>query len=294
MLIGKRTYFIYDGSVLLGEITFDIISGQVKDEGYYIFVSGSYYPLEMVVLESEQWKSYACHNDHLGTPKVMTNQAGDVVWEAIYEPFGEIDRYLVNRIPNNFRFPGQYEDELTGLYYNHYRYYISHIGRYNRNDPYGHNRCEVDILGYISDYVYVNNIPVKFVDPEGTYTVKNCKSWGADVINALIKVLNTDLDKCACNEKIKKEDFKKAVHRATWECKDTEFVDKVNCAQVIGKYKVEIGQCALKEKCYGGMVICGCLTGTLFHEALHLYGIYDEHKVDKISKKCFSCYIKRY
>ena len=100
---------------------------------------------------------YYYHNDHLGTPEVMTNQAGNVVWEAIYQPFGEIDRYLNAKISNNFRFPGQYEDELTGLYYNHFRYYIPNLGRYNRLDPYGYLDLYVRYYNRRS-FIFLKNI----------------------------------------------------------------------------------------------------------------------------------------
>ena len=60
------------------------------------------------------------HNDHLGTPQVMTDQTGAVVWSGEYEPFGKA---TVNddpdgdgqRVINNLRFPGQYYDAETGL-----------------------------------------------------------------------------------------------------------------------------------------------------------------------------------
>jgi len=71
---------------------------------------------------------YYYHNDHLGTPKAMTDADGVVVWDAVYRPFGEIES-LSATVENNFRFPGQYEDELTGLHYNHHRYYIAQLGR---------------------------------------------------------------------------------------------------------------------------------------------------------------------
>ena len=31
---------------------------------------------------------YYYHNDHLGTPVAMTDESGQVVWRADYEPFG--------------------------------------------------------------------------------------------------------------------------------------------------------------------------------------------------------------
>jgi len=77
---------------------------------------------------------YYYHLDHLGTPQVMTDEDGEVVWKADYRPFGEAD-VTVNTVENNFRFPGQYYDEETGLHYNYHRYYDPGIGRYLRTDP---------------------------------------------------------------------------------------------------------------------------------------------------------------
>ena len=57
---------------------------------------------------------YWVHNDHLGTPRALTNRAQEVVWEATYSPFGEA-RITTEVLTNNLRFPGQYfdGDQLT-------------------------------------------------------------------------------------------------------------------------------------------------------------------------------------
>ncbi|MBW1741158.1 MAG: RHS domain-containing protein [Deltaproteobacteria bacterium] len=77
---------------------------------------------------------YYYHLDHLGTPQVMTDEDGEVVWKADYRPFGEAD-VTVNTVENNFRFPGQYYDQETGLHYNYFRDYHPGIGRYIEPDP---------------------------------------------------------------------------------------------------------------------------------------------------------------
>jgi RHS repeat-associated protein len=61
-----------------------------------------------------------------------------VVWDVDYTPFGEIANYVTNTLPVDqpFRFPGQYQDTLTGLYYNWNRYYMSTLSRYSRPDPF--------------------------------------------------------------------------------------------------------------------------------------------------------------
>ena len=69
------------------------------------------------------------HNDHLGTPQKMTSVNGAVVWNATYSSFGEANVDITSTITNNLRFPGQYEDEETGLHYNYHRYYDPTTGR---------------------------------------------------------------------------------------------------------------------------------------------------------------------
>jgi uncharacterized protein RhaS with RHS repeats len=35
--------------------------------------------------------AYCFHNDHLGTPQVLTNDSQNVVWRAVYTPFGKAE-----------------------------------------------------------------------------------------------------------------------------------------------------------------------------------------------------------
>ena len=100
-------------------------------------------------------------NNHLGTPLLMTDKDGKVVWEAYYEPFGEAEVDSYSTITNNFRFPGQYYDEETGLHYNYFRYYDPKTGRYLTPDPIGFLGGELNLFSY------VNNNPINLIDPLG-------------------------------------------------------------------------------------------------------------------------------
>ena len=73
---------------------------------------------QTVVSYTSEPRLYYYHNDQLGTPKIMTDDTGTVVWEAEYKPFGEAEVHPSSTVVNNFRFPGQYYDQETGFHYN--------------------------------------------------------------------------------------------------------------------------------------------------------------------------------
>jgi RHS repeat-associated protein len=98
---------------------------------------------------------YFYHLNHLGTPRAMTDENGNVAWKADYKPFGEAE--VAGDAENRFRFPGQYLDGETGLHYNWHRYYDSGIGRYLTGDPMG-------LEGGINLYSYAADNPIVFLD----------------------------------------------------------------------------------------------------------------------------------
>ena len=101
---------------------------------------------------------YFYHLNHLGTPRAMTDENGNVVWKADYKPFGEAE--VAGDAENRFRFPGQYLDGETGLHYNWHRYYDSETGRYLKADPIG-------LVGGINLFAYVSGNPVNSADIYG-------------------------------------------------------------------------------------------------------------------------------
>jgi RHS repeat-associated protein len=99
------------------------------------------------------------HTDHLGTPQLITDASQAVVWAADYTPFGSVN-LTTETVTNNLRFPGQYFDAETNLFYNHNRYYDPTLGRYITSDPIG--------LGAgTNTYAYAGANPAMYVDPSG-------------------------------------------------------------------------------------------------------------------------------
>jgi RHS repeat-associated protein len=112
--------------------------------------------------------AYYYHNDHLGTPQVLTDGNGNIVWKAAYTPFGDA-AISIATVENPFRFPGQYYDQETGLHYNYFRYYNPQTGRYITPDPIG-------LTGGIDLFTYVNN-PINVMDPFGLFESPWYLTW---------------------------------------------------------------------------------------------------------------------
>lgn len=108
-------------------------------------------------------------NDRLGSPEILTDASGTVVWEAWYEPFGEAHIHPSSSVVNNHRLPGQYYDQETGLHYNYHRYYDPKTGRYLTPDPIG-------LGGGTNLYTYVGNNPINRNDPLALLSI--AEAWG--------------------------------------------------------------------------------------------------------------------
>ncbi|MBF0527592.1 MAG: RHS repeat-associated core domain-containing protein [Deltaproteobacteria bacterium] len=86
------------------------------------------------------------------------DSSGATVWKWDKDPFG--NGAPTGSLTYNLRFPGQYYDSETGLYYNMARDYNPGLGRYIQSDPIG-------LDGGINTYAYAENDPVSGVDPDG-------------------------------------------------------------------------------------------------------------------------------
>ncbi len=110
---------------------------------------------------------YYVHNDHLGTPQVVTDANRNVRWRAQYAPFGEAE-IVVNDIEMPIRFPGQYFDEESGLHYNYFRDYDPSLGRYVQTDPIG-------LAGGMNTFGYGYQNPARYVDIFGLEVTLTCR-----------------------------------------------------------------------------------------------------------------------
>ena len=122
--------------------------------------------------------------DHLDTPRVIVNQAHQIVWRWDSDPFGETP---ANENPSglgtfayNPRFPGQYFDAETGLHYNYFRDYEPETGRYVESDPIG-------LRAGVQTYAYASSYALGLADPFGLRGTPGPKPGVQGPHNQLIK-----------------------------------------------------------------------------------------------------------
>jgi RHS repeat-associated protein len=151
---GTRTYFFYSDEGLIGK--YDETGTEIKTYGYKPDSTWTTDPLFL----KQGGEYYFYQSDHLGTPQKLVGVNGAVVWSARYSAFGKSD-VQVETVTNNLRFPGQYYDVETGLFYNWFRYYDPKIGRYLKGAPSGGSLTQNHL------YAYVNDKPIATIDPNG-------------------------------------------------------------------------------------------------------------------------------
>ncbi|MCX5868618.1 MAG: RHS domain-containing protein [Proteobacteria bacterium] len=168
----RKNYLAFSGAVVL----WCLVLGSA-----FIFTE------ESVRAQESAEKIYYFHLDHLGTPLVMTDADINIVWRWQYGPFGEESPWMEsNTISQNLRFPGQYYDAETGLYYNFHRYYSPKLGRYLTPDPIKmlnlysillSLKCKIDPLivegADVDLYGYALNNPIIWIDRLGLMCEKS-------------------------------------------------------------------------------------------------------------------------
>ena len=150
------THYVYDlAGHLIAEST---DTGTTTRE--YVWLNDM--PLAVVAdVDTPSPNLYYVHADHLDRPLKMTDGTEAVVWDAVYNPFGDVNA-ITGSASNNLRFPGQYFLIESGLHYNWYRHYDPTLGRYTQTDP----------LGFVDGpaiYPYARSAPGMYADPDGQF-----------------------------------------------------------------------------------------------------------------------------
>lgn len=119
------------------------------------------------------------YTDPVGTPVAMSDEAGNVVWESDYMPFGE-DLPVTTTVPNNKMFVGKEKDAESGMHYFGARYMEATIGRFISPDPKGpidpgsgelNNEFLLNSQKF-NAYLYGLNNPYLYLDPDGNSEIR--------------------------------------------------------------------------------------------------------------------------
>ncbi|WP_337271243.1 RHS repeat domain-containing protein [Oryzifoliimicrobium ureilyticus] len=143
------TAYLWDGDHMAAEAPLHLDGHVAWDEATHWHFEENSHRLLAKQLPSDEMLAVVC--DHLGTPKEMFDDKGDLVWAADHQVWGAIRTTRTfgklavvakhGREPDElacpWRFPGQYEETETGLYYNRHRHYDPLTGQYASPDPIG-------------------------------------------------------------------------------------------------------------------------------------------------------------
>jgi len=97
--------------------------------------------------------------DHLGSVREALDAGGTMQARYDYDPYGQ-RTILTEDIPTTFAYTGHYFHKPSGLYFSPFRGLDPTAGRWLNRDPLGE-------MGGLNLYAYVNNDPIRNVDPLG-------------------------------------------------------------------------------------------------------------------------------
>jgi len=122
---------------------------------------------------------YYILTDQVGSPKLITDESGNVVKQLDYDAFGNVisDSNTDFTIP--FGFAGGLQDNGTGLIRFGYRDYDPETGRWTARDPIGFAGGDTNLYGYVL------GDPINLIDPTGEFGVAGA------VVGAVVNAVST-------------------------------------------------------------------------------------------------------
>jgi RHS repeat-associated protein len=136
--VTRETQFVWDGHTVVHELDsgFELTTWHWEPETF------------TPVAKESRGRKWSIASDHLGTPTEMYDESGRLALKMQLDLFGMPNFSAGEAGDCPWRWPGQYADEETGLYYNRFRYYDPDAGKYISQDPIG-------LTGGLALYAYV-------------------------------------------------------------------------------------------------------------------------------------------
>lgn len=108
-------------------------------------------------------EKYYLGYDQVGSLRIITDNAGNIVKQIDYDSFGNIINDTNPNFSIPFGFAGGLHDRVTGLVRFGFRDYLPEIGKWTAKDP-------IDFAAGDSNlYGYVENDPINLTDPQGLF-----------------------------------------------------------------------------------------------------------------------------
>jgi RHS repeat-associated protein len=152
---GSTQLNAYAGTGKAGQLLFS--NHSTKGGTRYVYLGG-----KLIAEHSNQTGVSYAHTDALGSVVAHTNASGQLMGARTrYEPFGAT---ALGDVPQSLGFTGHVNDSDTGLVYMQQRYYDPIAGRFLSVDPV---TTDAKTGGFFNRYVYGNNNPYRYIDPNG-------------------------------------------------------------------------------------------------------------------------------
>ncbi|MFN0121068.1 MAG: RHS repeat-associated core domain-containing protein [Blastocatellia bacterium] len=172
---GSGTLYYLRSSVL-GDVVAEIAGGMV----YRSYVRGGQGQTLAVRSYGGDSDMLWVHADHIGSSRTVTNSSGALVYKAHYDPYGQLvaESNPGNAWKHSRKFTGYERDWATNLDFANARTSDYRRGRFLQPDPLGLGASDLTAPQSLNAYAYVENDPVKKIDPSGMNAeMPECYLW---------------------------------------------------------------------------------------------------------------------
>jgi len=156
--VGNYYLYSFDGKLLQ---TYNVYGVLLKD---YIYMG------DRLIAEYDHVGSrYLYYTpDQINSTRVVTDDAGTVVYSAAHDPYGGIQQTWVNTFDPTPKFSGKERDAESGLDYFGARYYSNPIYRWLSADSIKSKPGAISNPQRWNLYSYCGNNPLVYIDPDGS------------------------------------------------------------------------------------------------------------------------------